>query len=213
MQIIPAILTDSRETLIKQLVTARPLGLMVQLDFADGQFVPSHTLPPEDLPPELLAMSWEAHLMTQDPQGWSRRLYAFRPARIYWHVETLAPGLKIPHRLSSIEHALAVSFETPLATIEPYLPMVDSVLLMSIARPGYQGEQFQPSVYERITQLKTKHPRLKITIDGGVKLEHLKPLVKLGVDRVAIGSGFWQYGDVKSVLGEFRKASLIEAKA
>lgn len=212
MQIIPAILTESREELLQRLVEVRSLGLMVQIDFADGQFVESQSLPPEDLPPEILTIPWEAHLMTENPQNWSRRLYGHRPSRIYWHVEALSSGRSIPHRLSAVEHAVALRLETPLSALDPFITMVDSVLLLSIARPGYQGERFEEAVFDKIKELKKAQPRIKITVDGGIKLEHFKPLVAMGVDRAVVGSGFWQYKDLKSVLGEYRKASLLDAQ-
>jgi pentose-5-phosphate-3-epimerase len=146
--------------------------------------------------------------MVQSPLDWSQSLGERGVKRIYWHVEVLSPDTVIPHHISQIEYGVALRLETPVATVEPFIPMVKSVLLLSITEPGYQGEPFQESIYDKIKELKRKHPHVKIMVDGGVNLEHLKPLAKLGVDRVAVGNAFWKFGDPKTVLAAFRQATL-----
>lgn len=207
MEIIPSILTASTQELVQQLSSLDSLGLTVQIDFMDGQFVPSRSLTPAELPDALVAVPWEAHLMVTDPVTWSHALYEHRCRRVYWHVEVVLPGAIVPHH-PTVEHALALRLETPVTALEPFAAMVGSVLLLSINEPGYQGEVFQESVYEKVKQIKASHPHLKVAVDGGVGLEHLKPLEKLGVDRVVVGSAFWKFGDPKTVLAAFRQATL-----
>lgn len=208
MEIIPAILTRSRDEITERLTSLAGLDLTVQIDFMDGQFVPSRSLPPDDLPDELALASWEAHLMVQEPVAWSQPLYTRGVKRLYWHVEALPADAIIPHHHSDVEHGLALMLDTPIEVLEPFLSMAQSVLLMSIEDPGYQGELFVESVYAKIKALKKKHPHIKVAVDGGVKMEHLKPLSILGVDRVTVGSAFWKFGDPKTVLAAFRQATL-----
>ncbi|PJE75489.1 hypothetical protein COV04_04600 [Candidatus Uhrbacteria bacterium CG10_big_fil_rev_8_21_14_0_10_48_11] len=208
MQIIPSILTDSVDDLKTKLASIHGLNLTIQVDFMDGQFVKTRSLQPDDLPQELAGVSWEAHLMVQDPMSWSPPLYRLGCMRLYWHSEVLPEGLALPVHSAHIEHGLALRLETPISIIAPYLANLSSVLLLSIKNPGSQGESFDESVYEKIRQLKALHPRLKVTVDGGVKIEHMKPLTKLGVDRVSVGSAFWKFGDSKTLLAAFRHATL-----
>ena len=147
MEIIPSILTESAEEVIKRLASLRGLGLSPQLDFMDGQFVPSQSIAPDDLPPDIQEFQWEAHLMVQEPLVWSQPLYAKQCRRIYWHVEVLPLDVTIPHHLAHVDHGIALRLETPVSVIEPFVPMIQSVLLLSIKEPGFQGRQFQVSVY------------------------------------------------------------------
>ncbi|MFA7286417.1 MAG: hypothetical protein WC052_02020 [Patescibacteria group bacterium] len=208
MVIIPSILTDSSQELISRVQSVAGLGLTVQVDFMDGQFVPTKSVSPDDLPELLRDVEWEAHLMVRDPLSWSPPLYRLGVSRVYWHVEALDGVLRLPRPSSRIEHGLALRLETPVTAIESYVPSLTSLLLLSIEKPGYQGEVFSEAVYEKIRTVKARYPQLKLTIDGGVKIEHMKPLSKLGVDRVAVGSTFWKFGDPKTVLAAFRQATL-----
>lgn len=208
MEIIPSILEQSHDAVLSKWEMIRPLGLTAQIDLADGSFVPGKTLEPDDLPQELRAGPWEAHLMVRDPLTWSQPLYARNCTRLYWHVEVL-PGVEvIPRHITRVEHGLALRLETPVSIIDDYIPLVRSVLLLSIDEPGYQGKKFQDSVYEKVKELKHNHPGVKVMVDGGVDLQHLKPLAKLGVDRVAVGSAFWKFNDPKTVLSAFRQSTL-----
>lgn len=208
MEIVPSILTQSSDEVSERLMSLKSLDLNVQIDFMDGQFVPSRSLLPDDLPNEIMGMPWEAHLMVEQPIAWSQPLYMRGCRRIFWHVEVLPPETNIPHRVSHIEHGLALRLETPISAIEPFAAMVPSILLLSISDPGFQGRPFQEAVFDKIDELKKLHPHLKICVDGGIGLEHLKKLAKMGVDRAVVGSAFWKYGDPKTVLAAFRQATL-----
>jgi len=208
MEIIPSILTSSVDEVDKRLKSIQGLNLNVQIDFMDGQFVETKSVLPEDLPEGIKYITWEAHLMVQDPLSWSRSLYGLGCQRIYWQVEVLHSGIDLPSISTKIEHGLALKLETSIDSIESYLPYLKSVLFLSIQKPGYQNEKFEESIYDKIKELKYRYPKIKITVDGGVKIEHMKPLSRLGVDRVAVGSAFWQYGDPKTVLSAFRQATL-----
>lgn len=208
MEIIPSILENTSGEILSKIEAIRPLGLTAQIDFMDGQFVESHSAMPDDLPIELRSVPWEAHLMVSDPVAWSLPLYIRNCLRVYWHVEVL-PGVGIiPRHISKVEHGVALRLETPVSAVDDYIPAVRSVLLLSIDKPGYQGKKFQDDVYEKVKALKHKHPGVKITVDGGIGMEHLKPLKQLGVDRVAVGAAFWKFNDPKTVLAAFRQATL-----
>ena len=207
MEIIPAILTDKSDEIIEKLSQLEGLHLTPQIDFMDGKFVPSTSLIPEHLPLSLKQKSWEAHLMVSDPVAWSARLYGYGCRRIYWHVETMWQT-SLPLSSSRVEHGIALRLETSIDAIEPHAERTENILLMGIAKPGYQGEKFDERVYDKIAAVHKRYPRKLITVDGGVKLEHMKPLANLGVSRVVVGSAFWQYGDVKATLASFLQATL-----
>jgi ribulose-phosphate 3-epimerase len=208
MEIIPAILTIKPEEVADKLIKLQGLHLTPQIDFMDGEFVQTVSVKPEQLPIEIKSKSWEAHLMVNNPASFSARLYGFGCRRIYWHVEAFGKGESLPHKSSRVEHGLALKLETPIEAIEEHSKNIETVLLMSIAKIGVQGEKFDEKVYEKIEQVKKKYPRLPIAIDGGIKLEHLKNLAKLGVNRAVVGSAFWKFSDVKATLASFRQATL-----
>lgn len=208
MEIIPSILEQTKEGVLAKVEALRPLGLTAQVDLMDGEFVPSRSLEPVDLPAELRSIPWEAHLMVRDPVAWSHAVYLLGCQRVYWHAEVVSDVAQIPRHFTKVEHGLALRLETPIDIVDRFVPVVRSVLLLSIDEPGFQGKTFHDAAYDKIRELKRRHPGVVLTVDGGVNLEHLKPMRKLGVDRVAVGSAFWKYGDPKTVLAAFRQASL-----
>ena len=58
---------------------------------------------------------------------------------------------------------------------------------------------------EKIKVLRKKHPELVISVDGGVKLENVKELVKAGANRLVVGSAIFGDGSPKSNFKEFIK--------
>ena len=51
--------------------------------------------------------------------------------------------------------AITLNPETPVKAIEPYLSLVDMVLVMSV-HPGFGGQKFIPESLEKVKQIKAK---------------------------------------------------------
>ncbi|MEX0928741.1 MAG: ribulose-phosphate 3-epimerase, partial [Balneolales bacterium] len=112
-----------------------------------------------------------------------------------------------PHIHQSIrlikEHGLkagvAVNPGTPLALIEPVLDEVDLVLLMSV-NPGFGGQTFIESGYERLGALKRmrdeRRANFLIEIDGGVTRVNIEKIARSGADVIVAGSSVFKGGSV-----------------
>jgi ribulose-phosphate 3-epimerase len=99
--------------------------------------------------------------------------------------------------------SLALSPETPLSAVKPYLDRVHNLLLMSVT-PGFSGQKFNPSVLKKLEQIpalqkEAKH-QLTITIDGGITTETIGTLAKGGGDIFCIGSAIFQAPDSLTAL-------------
>ena len=80
---------------------------------------------------------------------------------------------------------------TPVDLLEEILPELELVLIMTV-NPGYGGQKFIESSYEKIEKLvklreKTGSKAL-IEVDGGVNLSNAKKLVETGVDILVAGN-------------------------
>ena len=103
----------------------------------------------------------------------------------------------------------AAALRPPVGSVKQLAGTPEStLLLLTIREPGQQGHSFAEESLDKIRQLKQRHPYLKVAVDGGVNLEHIKQLQRLGVDRVVIGAAFWKFNDPKTVLAAFRQATL-----
>ena len=209
MEIIPAILPDSAEDLAERLAQlAQVPGVnFVQVDAVDGKFASPASWPYKRgrvaQLPALSRYRYDADLMVADPAAEAERFVMLGASRITIHAESaldLGQFLKELRRRLGHEKdfapdllsiGLALSLETPLATIEPYIDEVDYVQLMGIKHIGKQRQPFEPRVLPRIEALHRKYPDLPIQIDGGVSLISAPLLVAAGATRLVVGSALF----------------------
>lgn len=94
-------------------------------------------------------------------------------------------------RNAEMKAGVVINPHTPVELLEDIVSEVDIVLLMSV-NPGFGGQKFIPSTYERIVRLKEmllrKNSNALIEVDGGVDTNNAAKLVKNGVDVLVAGS-------------------------
>jgi ribulose-phosphate 3-epimerase len=85
---------------------------------------------------------------------------------------------------------------------------LDLVLVMSV-NPGFGGQKFIPAVYPKIRQIRTMLGvrGVDVSIDGGVKVEHARPLVEHGASILVAGSAVFDAPDPAKVIRELRAAA------
>ncbi|MFA5000633.1 MAG: hypothetical protein WC531_00170 [Candidatus Paceibacterota bacterium] len=218
MEIIPSIIADNFEEVKTRLIRVEGLVDWVELDIADGVFVPSFTWPmllgqaPEDLKEVDGKTKISAHLMVEHPEtliddpstpfgaSWQEVV-----DRLIIHYESTDEIEKIIETKGAhISLGLALELATPVEKIYHYLDRVKLVQLMSIERVGYSGEKFDERVFEKIKTLKTNWPDVKIIIDGGIDLEIGRRLKEVGADGLVIGSRIWQAPNIEETIKSFQ---------
>jgi len=77
------------------------------------------------------------------------------------------------------------------------LKNIDLVLVMSV-EPGFGGQSFMPSAYDKIRELKQRRNDLKahfqIQVDGGVSDKNAHELINAGADNLVAGSYIFKQG-------------------
>jgi len=187
MQIIPSLLVKSKTEFLEQLRGLHGCCKLVQLDIADGKFVPNKTW----ADPKVVAkqkQNFELHLMVNDPEKEIQRWKNVKNVkRILIHVETIG---NLKFIIYNLKLGLAINPETPISKLKPYLKTADSVQFMSI-HPGFQGQKLIPKVLKKIKKFKTKYPNIFTEIDGAVNEETLLKIIKTGVDAICPGSAIF----------------------
>ena len=84
---------------------------------------------------------------------------------------------------------------TQLSLVEPYLELVDLVLVMSV-EPGFGGQGFIPASFNRISSLRRSIDSndgcsTLISVDGGVKLHNAGEILAAGADIFVAGSAIF----------------------
>lgn len=211
MEIIPAIMPQSIYE-IEQKVTPM-VGRVdtIQLDIMDGVFTKRTTWPyiAEDVSFDAIEneeegmpfwdkVDYELDLMISDPEEKFKRLVQIGPARIIFHIESLANPASFFESLDqyykdTIEFGIALNTTTNISSV---FPLVDAghvkfVQCMGIEKIGYQGNPFDERVFDHIGALREKYPELMISVDGSVNQETAGRLLDAGADRLVIGSAIY----------------------
>lgn len=227
--IVPAILPTSREDLEGKLALLDGLVDTVQIDIVDGRFAGPPTWPyiaqgdtfaaelqEGDALPFLGSMRYEIDLMVEDVEEVTGLWIAAGAQRLVVHAESTEHLPDIIHDLEVkyghskdfapglLSLGLAISNDTDIAVLDPYIAHADYVQFMGIASIGKQGQPFDTRVLERLRAFRNKYPSMTIQVDGAVSLETAPRLLAAGVDRLVVGSDLWRARDIKEQLARFR---------
>lgn len=161
----------------------------VQLDLMDNKFVPNKSIGLDIIKKNPPPFKKEAQLMVTDPHEWLEGLFELKVDRIIIPVEIDKNILDFINLIKghNIEVGLSLNPESKVELLDPFLDLLDAVLLMGV-KPGLEQQELDPSIVGKIKAIKEKIPTLKIGVDGGVKDTNIKQLIKAGADYLAIGS-------------------------
>ena len=147
----------------------------IHVDLMDGGFVPEKNFTINDIL-ELLnnhEKPLDIHLMVFDPIIYIKDLATLKPEFITFHLEATKDIVKTISLIKSynIKVGLSIKPDTNLLEIMPYLPLVDLVLVMSVA-PGKGGQEFMEQSINRLEDLinyrKDNNLNYLIEVDGGI---------------------------------------------
>lgn len=207
--IIPALMPKNFKDIENAVEQIKRYVDTVQLDIMDGTFVPNRSWP-YPLPnaefdaianedrgmPMWQTMNYELDLMVRHPDDNFEQWVKLGPSRIIVHIESLADPMKFFESVQSVRSLIeiGVSFDnsTGAEAVLPYLPFVDCVQVMGIARVGFQGEPLDERVFYNIERIKNAVPNMTISVDGAVNTDTIARLADAGVTRFVAGSAVFQ---------------------
>jgi ribulose-phosphate 3-epimerase len=198
-KIIPAILTSDPEDLRAKLQFFKGESEWMHIDIMDGRFVPNISVSVRDLlAPEGRAGDFrlEIHLMVQNPQAYLADCKAVGASRIIIHQEAAGDIEKALREMKAygLQAGIALNPATPADAITRYANDIASVLVMAI-NPGSQGQEFMPSVLEKIPAIKKDFPHLLIGVDGGVGEANISQVLQAGAEYAVVGSKIFEAED------------------
>ena len=104
---------------------------------------------------------------------------------------------------------LVLNPETSLNLLENFWGKLDMVLLMSV-NPGFGGQNFIPSVLEKISTLRQsiddKNLNIRLEVDGGIKLDNIAEASKAGADTFVSGSAIFGEKNYQEVISKMRQS-------
>jgi ribulose-phosphate 3-epimerase len=166
------------------------------LDIMDGHFVPNLTFghPIIEAIVKKAPHKCDAHFMVTNPEFHAETLKNFGIHNFTFHLEATLDSLSLIRELKKYYPSVGISIKPGTITSklsDEILKAVDLVLVMSV-EPGFGGQSFMPSAYEKISELKarrkTLHAHFQIQVDGGVSDKNAKQLIEAGADNLVAGS-------------------------
>ena len=174
----------------------------LHVDVMDGHFVPAMGLGPawlRSLGRRTRLPALDIHLMTSEPWMFAPQFFDFQPRSIVFHLEadpaleSAAGHLRCIAR-RGIGCGLAVSPGTPTSALEPFVELVDEILVMG-AQPGREGALFEVATLDRIGAVRDMALRrgreIGIAVDGGLDEALAEACIRCGATKVVIGRAFF----------------------
>ena len=102
---------------------------------------------------------------------------------------------------------LVLNPATPLTHLTHVMDKLDVVLLMSV-NPGFGGQSFIRSTLDKIKNLRdlidNSEYKIRLEVDGGVKLENIAEIANAGADTFVAGSAIFSQPDYMEIIGKLR---------
>jgi ribulose-phosphate 3-epimerase len=103
---------------------------------------------------------------------------------------------------------LVLNPATPLSVLDWTLDKLDMVLLMSV-NPGFGGQAFIPSMLEKLRRAREMIDRaggrVRLEIDGGVKVDNIGAVAAAGADTFVAGSAIFGTDDYAATVETMRR--------
>ena len=201
MKISPSILAADFLNLEKDIKTVSKAEYL-HLDVMDGCFVPNITfgMPLIKEIRKITDQILDTHLMIQNPNKYVKEFAENGSDYITIHYEAVDNVVESLNLIkeNNVKCGISIKPNTKVEEIEPYLSMVDLVLVMSV-EPGFGGQKFIESSLDKIEYLynyrKENNCHYLISVDGGINNETCKLVKEAGSDLAVCGSFLFKETD------------------
>jgi len=171
------------------------------------------------------SLDFEVDLMVRHPEEVVHDWVMAGAKRLVLHIESAPDILKTIENLRGeygtakdetfgLEIGVALDIKTPNEEVYEILDMIDEagdsivdfVQFMGIDNVGFQGQEFDDAVLEKISDLRNIYPNMPISVDGGVGFDNASDLISAGATRLISGSAIFESGDIAKAIDDLANA-------
>ena len=185
----------------------------IHLDIMDGQFVDNISFGPAmvKLVRGLTTLPLDVHLMIERADHYVPRFVEAGANSITVHLEpeakhNVAETLRLI-RASGCRVGLTLNPATPFSSVEPHLPDVDLILIMTV-HPGFGGQSFRPEMMEKVRRARDLRDSLgaeyEIEVDGGINPETARLAIENGANVLVAGTSIFKAADYAEAIRGLR---------
>jgi len=185
----------------------------LHLDVMDGHFVPNITFgtPVIAALRRFSSLFFDCHLMTTNPDAHFPALHTAGADLVTVHIEVCPDPTRVAARARAegLSFGLALNPSTPFEAVEPFVELVDLLLIMSV-HPGLGGQSFISDSLKKVEIARkfidSHSLTTDIEIDGGVSSENARAARDVGVDVFVAGSAIFGSPDPVAAVRHLRAA-------
>jgi ribulose-phosphate 3-epimerase len=212
--VAPSILAANFSNLAGEVHRAEESGAdWLHLDIMDGHFVDNISFGPALVKTirGLTTLPLDVHLMIEHPDHYLPRFLEAGANSITVHVEPEAKH-EVAKTLGAIRAAkcgvgLSLNPATPFEAVEPYLPAIDLLLVMTV-HPGFGGQAFRPEMMDKVKRAKawrdSHGAKLHIEVDGGINPETASVSIANGANILVAGTSIFRAQDYAKAIRDLR---------
>lgn len=213
IKLSPSLLAADFSKIGEEMKKVEPYVDMLHLDVMDGHFVPNLSFGTYLIKSirEKTDLIFDTHLMIDTPSKFIDTFAEAGSDIITIHAE--APDdiyycLKYIKKLG-LRSGLALNPHTNPWIIEKYLPVTDMVVQMTV-HPGFGGQGMVKEALANIPVIRKMIGKKDLEVDGGIYLNNVGELVKLGANVIVSGTGIFGAEDSVKAAIDMRKACEVK---
>ena len=174
----------------------------LHIDVMDGIFVPSisYGMPVIKCVRKQTDLFLDVHLMIDRPERYVKDFADSGADLINFHIEATDQVEETISAIRALGKKVGITIKpnTPVSAVEPYLQLVDMVLVMTV-EPGFGGQALIPQCLEKVKEIRemvdARGLGIDIEVDGGVYLSNVEEALAAGANVIVAGTAVFK-GDV-----------------
>ena len=216
IEISASILSVQEEKSLKIFYNLETAGIdYFHIDVMDGKFVENNT---EDIMKKYAMeikhvsnIPLDVHLMVKSVRKYIDEYLELQPKIITIHYESGKNNILENIRYineNNIKSGISIKPNTEIEEIYEILPYIHQVLIMTV-EPGQGGQKLIESTLEKIKKLKQyikeKDLEIDIEVDGGINLNNIEKIKRIGADIVVCGTALINSEDYKETVRKMKQ--------
>ena len=190
----------------------------IHFDVMDNHFVPNLTFGPivlKSLRESQVNAKIDVHLMVNKIGTLIKDFAISGASSIVFHPQPFNDVTDKINLIKSygVEAGLVVNPDVALNIIYPYIDKIDRILIMGV-NPGFGGQKFIDSVYEKIISLsqflEEENKDVLIEVDGGINVSNISKVAACGAKAFVLGSAIFETKDYKESIKKIQTKLLLK---